>query len=72
MNELDGGLRLTLILIKYHWGALSPLLDLTTGVFPVTKVDLEKDVVPADWRPISETDKKVMDYCECSGAYVGS
>lgn len=51
-------------LIKYHWGSLVPLLDLTTGVFPVTKVDLEKDVVPKDWQPVSETDKKVMDYCK--------
>ncbi|CZR62169.1 related to Acetamidase [Phialocephala subalpina] len=46
----------------HHWGALSPLLDLTTGVFPVTKVDLEKDVVPADWKPISELDEKVTKY----------
>jgi amidase len=51
-------------LIKHHWGALSPLLDLTTGVFPVTQVDVEKDVVPIDWKPISELDKKVMDYCK--------
>ncbi|KAF8852416.1 amidase [Acephala macrosclerotiorum] len=50
----------------HHWGALSPLLDLTTGAFPVTKVDLEKDVVPADWRPISELDEKVTKYCEWS------
>ena len=48
----------------YHWGILSQLLDLTTGVFPVTKVDLEKDVVPVDWKPISEMDQKIMDYCE--------
>lgn len=47
----------------WHWGALSPLLDLTTGVFPVTKVDLEKDKVPADWKPISDKDKEVMEYC---------
>ncbi|KAI9741290.1 MAG: putative amidase [Cirrosporium novae-zelandiae] len=46
----------------YHWGSISPLLDLTTGIFPVTKVDLEKDVVPKDWQPISELDQKVMDY----------
>ncbi|KAE8443992.1 hypothetical protein EG329_001121 [Mollisiaceae sp. DMI_Dod_QoI] len=46
----------------HHWGALSPLLDLTTGIFPVTKVDLEKDVVPADWKPISELDEKVTKY----------
>ncbi|GME64974.1 hypothetical protein BP5796_11335 [Neofusicoccum parvum] len=46
----------------YHWGPLPPLLDLTTGVFPVTTVDLEKDVVPADWVPISDADKMVMEY----------
>jgi hypothetical protein len=33
-------------------------------VFPVTKVDLEMDVVPGDWKPISDLDKKVMDHCE--------
>lgn len=51
---------------RYPWqyGTLSPLLDLTTGVFPVTKVDLEKDRVPEDWQPISAKDKEVMDYCE--------
>lgn len=57
-------MKLTLVSIKHHWGALSPLLDLTTGVFPVTKVDLEKDVVPKDWKPISELDEKVMNYCK--------
>ncbi|KAK5123207.1 putative amidase [Meristemomyces frigidus] len=46
----------------WHWGAMSPLLDLATGVFPVTKVDLEKDKVPADWQPISAKDKEVMEY----------
>jgi amidase len=39
-------------------------LDLTTGVFPVTKVDLQKDVVPADWKPLSELDQQLMDFCE--------
>jgi amidase len=58
--------------MKYHWGALSPLLDLTTGVFPVTQVDLEKDVVPADWKAISEMDKKVMDYCKTSSPSLDS
>jgi amidase len=51
-------------LIKHHWGALSPLLDLTTGVFPVTKVDLEKDIIPKGWVPISDLDQKVMNYCK--------
>lgn len=46
----------------WHYGTLSPLLDLTTGVFPVTKVDLEVDKVPSDWQPISEKDQEVMDY----------
>lgn len=52
------------MLIKHHWGALSPLLDLTTGVFPVTKVDLEKDVMPSDYVPISEKDKEIMEFCK--------
>jgi hypothetical protein len=33
-------------------------------VFPVTKVDLEMDIVPGDWKPISDLDKKVMDHCK--------
>jgi amidase len=49
---------------KWNYGTLSPLLDLTTGIFPVTKVDLEKDVIPADWQPISEKDKEVMEFCK--------
>lgn len=48
----------------WHYGALSPLLDLTTGVFPVTKVDLEKDKVPEGWKSIGEMDQKLMEYCE--------
>ncbi|KAK3623988.1 putative amidase [Elasticomyces elasticus] len=46
----------------WHYGALAPLLDLTTGAFPVTKVDLEKDKVPTNWQPISDKDKEVMEY----------
>ncbi|KAL8377494.1 hypothetical protein RB595_008257 [Gaeumannomyces hyphopodioides] len=49
--------------LPWHYGQLSPLLDLTTGVFPVTKVDLVKDVVPPDWRPISDKDLEVMKFC---------
>ncbi|KAK6081202.1 amidase [Seiridium cupressi] len=49
---------------KWNYGVLSPLLDLTTGIFPVTKVDLEKDRIPPDWQPISEKDKEVMDFYE--------
>ena len=52
----------------WQYGVLCPLLDLTTGVFPVTKVDLEKDRVPGDWQPISAKDKEVMDYCELETA----
>ncbi|KAL8344232.1 hypothetical protein RB601_004661 [Gaeumannomyces tritici] len=48
--------------LPWHYGQLSPLLDLTTGVFPVTKVDLVKDVVPPDWRPISDKDLEIMKF----------
>lgn len=57
----------------WQYGVFQPLLDLTTGVFPVTKVDLEKDVVPAGWKALSEKDQQVMDYCEylpCQSAYL--
>jgi amidase len=54
---------------KWNYGVLSPLLDLTTGVFPVTKVDLEKDIIPADWQPISDKDREVMEYCMFSSAF---
>ncbi|KAI1336355.1 amidase signature domain-containing protein [Xylariaceae sp. FL0016] len=48
---------------RYAWnyGVLSPLLDLTTGVFPVTEVNLDADTVPMDWKPISDKDQEVMD-----------
>lgn len=52
----DGG-------FPWNYGTLSPLLDITTGIFPVTSVDLEKDKVPADWKPVSDLDQQVMDYC---------
>lgn len=29
----------------------------------MTKVDLEQDVVPKDWQPISDMDRKIMSYC---------
>ncbi|KAF4619032.1 hypothetical protein G7Y89_g14815 [Cudoniella acicularis] len=32
------------------------------GVFPVTQVDQEKDVIPSDWKRISDLDKKVTEY----------
>ncbi|KAI0470770.1 amidase signature domain-containing protein [Xylariaceae sp. FL0804] len=46
---------------RYAWnyGTLSPLLDLTTGVFPVTRVDAARDAVPPDWTPISDKDEEV-------------
>ena len=49
---------------QHHYGTLSPLFDLTTGIFPVTKVDLEKDVEPTDWKPSSELEKQVTEYCK--------
>ncbi|KAI1774476.1 amidase signature domain-containing protein [Hypoxylon cercidicola] len=48
----------------WNYSVLSPLLDLTTGVFPVTKVDLEKDVIPKDWKPISDKDREMMEFYE--------
>jgi amidase len=48
----------------WHYGDFSALLDLTTGVFPVTRVDLEKDTVPADWKPVTVKDKEAMEYCK--------
>lgn len=51
-------------MLQYHWGQLSPLLDLTTGVFPVTQVDQDRDIVPAEWKPISDLDRQLMDFCE--------
>ena len=50
--------------LPWHYGGFSALLDLTTGVFPVTRVDLEKDTVPTDWKPITVKDKEVMEYCK--------
>lgn len=54
---------------SYH-GALSPLLDLTTGSFPVTRVELEIDRVPTDWHPLSETDRNVMEFCELQNTFL--
>ncbi|KAK6429210.1 hypothetical protein LTR95_014640, partial [Oleoguttula sp. CCFEE 5521] len=49
---------------SWHYGHLAPLLDLTTGVFPVTKVDLKKDRIPNDWQPLSDKDRELMEYYE--------
>nr|POF13838.1 acetamidase [Quercus suber] len=46
----------------WHYGELSALLDLTTGVFPVTRVDSEKDRIPPGWNPITVKDKETMEY----------
>ncbi|TID15502.1 hypothetical protein E6O75_ATG07830 [Venturia nashicola] len=48
----------------WNYGTLSPLLDITTGIFPVTAVNLEKDKVPEGWRSISAKDQEVMDYVD--------
>lgn len=46
--------------------AVSPVLGLSTGVFPVTKVDQERDVVPSTFVAKSDYDQRVMDFCEFS------
>ena len=48
------------------YGCLSPLLGLSTGVFPVTTVDQKLDVIPGDFKPISADDDRVMQYCSSS------
>jgi amidase len=50
--------------MPWQYGFLPPLLDLTSAVFPVTKVDQELDGVPADFRPVSRKDKQLMDLCQ--------
>ncbi|EME41836.1 hypothetical protein DOTSEDRAFT_74034 [Dothistroma septosporum NZE10] len=47
-----------------HYGTLSPVLDLTTGSFPVTRVDCERDVVEVGWEALSEEDRRVMETYE--------
>lgn len=47
-----------------HYGQLSPLLDLTTGSFPVTRVDLKEDVKSSDFEPLSPRDQTVRDFCK--------
>ena len=44
---------------------VSPVLGLTTGVFPVTKVDQVADVVPSTFVAKSEYDQRVMNFCTC-------
>ncbi|KAI5824202.1 amidase [Schizophyllum commune Tattone D] len=41
----------------YGYGNLSPVLDLTTGVFPVTRVNSSVDVVNASFVPLNDADK---------------
>ncbi|OQO08554.1 hypothetical protein B0A48_06424 [Cryoendolithus antarcticus] len=57
---------------SWHYGHLAPLLDLTTGVFPVTKVDVEKDQIPDDWQPLSDKDRELMEYYEKPENHVNS
>ena len=58
--------------LPWQYGFLSPLLDLTTGVFPVTMVDLEKDVVPANFEPLTRKDGQIRDICKLlTGPHLG-
>ncbi len=50
--------------LPWQYGSLASLLDLTSGVFPVTTVDADKDVDPADFQPQSRRDEQVRDACE--------
>ena len=43
---------------------LVPLLDVSSGVFPVTRVDQGLDVPRADYEPFGEFDQRVHDSCE--------
>ncbi|KAF7198401.1 Acetamidase [Pseudocercospora fuligena] len=46
------------------YNTLCPLLDLTTGEFPVTKVDLAKDKMPVGQQPMSKLDEEAMKFYE--------
>ncbi|VDB83953.1 unnamed protein product [Peniophora sp. CBMAI 1063] len=48
---------------RYPWfyTSLVPLLDVSSGVFPVTRVDQELDVPRAGYEPFGEIDKRVHD-----------
>ncbi|EIM86154.1 amidase [Stereum hirsutum FP-91666 SS1] len=48
----------------YAYGSLSPVLDLSTGVFPVTRVDQELDQAGVDYVPLSEVDEEVHKFYE--------
>lgn len=45
-----------------HYAQLAPLLDLTSGSFPVTRVDMEKDQLPANQTFLSERDRAAMEF----------
>ena len=47
---------------------LVPLLDVSSGVFPVTRVDQELDVPRADYKPFGEFDQRVHDSCKSADA----
>lgn len=51
---------------RYAYGAISPVLDLSAGVFPVTRVDQELDQADIDYVPLSEIDEQVHKFCEFS------
>ncbi|TRM65139.1 amidase signature domain-containing protein [Schizophyllum amplum] len=46
------------IAYPYGYGNLSPMLDLTTGVFPVTRTNSSIDVVNATFVPLNDADAK--------------
>jgi amidase len=54
------------------YAAIGALLDLTCGVVPVTRVCLEKDVVPEDWEPKLEGDEETIELCKSQRSLFGS
>jgi amidase len=48
-----------------NYAAIGAVLDLTTGVVPVTRVCPVKDQTPRDWTPKLEGDVEVMENCKC-------
>ena len=48
---------------RYNYSALSPLLDLTSAAFPVTRVDPELDKPDLHYEPICPLDERVQKFC---------
>lgn len=48
---------------RYNYSALSPLLDLTSAAFPVTRVDSELDKPDPHYEPICPLDERVQKFC---------